>query len=875
MAEPFRSTVFPICANLTSRSGGVGRGPRGPASTLPTCSASTQCRLLAVCSALRADRRRYRVVARPLRLTEPRSSSAPPRRCVRGPWCRPTGARPLDVEPRSSASAKVARGVLLGVRAYGGPRGPTARSAADPRAALPPARPPGSACARAPTAGRPGPRRALLVGAATCSPSRRCRDALDVQVTVAVHGDVAGSMPARRAAPTTVAPAAPSRARLRRRSRPPVPTPGRPTTRHRWGGADRPGGRRRALRRTRATGSASLPTPSACAPTRRSRSARSSTPARGRARALALAERSGRIHGRRVDMALEDDQYRPAARVPAAQRCAERDPFLPIGTIGSDTIAPVREWPSATRCLPPRVRSACRFRGPSPCSTPPRSPRRTHLVLADIALERFLAQDIGVRGATAPTSSLVDSSALPRSSASGPHRGRPPRAEEPGQLHAEIIEPAAARGRGRRGPRRRALAQTNALLQASSQGYHAALPRVIFRVQPDDRLAGRPGARPRAPRRNLAPAYPHGDYSGPFALLRRRAPPVRGRPHAGNLLPPDTDPRRAARGATRGKSPGSGKFRAIADLLDRPKAAPGLQLQPLRRGCSRPGYVGRPSSGRRARPTLRGGRAPRRGASADLYETYRRTDGAVASGAPTGAARCPADGLRPVVGLIAGQASTGLPTAPGPLCSSSFFKGTRVVHFRPTPRSAETTSRCCWPTSSSRRARCLPLRVAAVRAGVSRCWRAIAMRAPLRSSGSRRLVQQALPPRGGGGSAPKVQIRGGQACSPRVLSLKADHHSSSRSTGPSARRCSTRRSAATASARSTCVGEPSSFRLLAVELVLGTALAVFLGRARTSSRRPRLPSRTRKKSRAFLFVSRGGTRLSRVCRCSPFGSGGA
>ena len=36
----------------------------------------------------------------------------------------------------------------------------------------------------------------------------------------------------------------------------------------------------------------------------------------------------GGIHGRRVEMSLEDDQYSASGGVPAAQRCAERNPFF-------------------------------------------------------------------------------------------------------------------------------------------------------------------------------------------------------------------------------------------------------------------------------------------------------------------------------------------------------------------------------------------------------------------------------------------------------------------------------------------------------------------------------------------------------------------
>jgi ABC-type branched-subunit amino acid transport system substrate-binding protein len=59
----------------------------------------------------------------------------------------------------------------------------------------------------------------------------------------------------------------------------------------------------------------------------------------------------GGIHGRNVEMTLEDDRYESAGGVPAAQRCQEKDPFFIFGAIGADVTAPVRIWAEHNREL--------------------------------------------------------------------------------------------------------------------------------------------------------------------------------------------------------------------------------------------------------------------------------------------------------------------------------------------------------------------------------------------------------------------------------------------------------------------------------------------------------------------------------------------
>jgi ABC-type branched-subunit amino acid transport system substrate-binding protein len=59
----------------------------------------------------------------------------------------------------------------------------------------------------------------------------------------------------------------------------------------------------------------------------------------------------GGINGRTFDVSLEDDQYTAEGGVPAAQKCAERNPFLIFGALGSDVIPPVRLWAEQNKQL--------------------------------------------------------------------------------------------------------------------------------------------------------------------------------------------------------------------------------------------------------------------------------------------------------------------------------------------------------------------------------------------------------------------------------------------------------------------------------------------------------------------------------------------
>ena len=53
---------------------------------------------------------------------------------------------------------------------------------------------------------------------------------------------------------------------------------------------------------------------------------------------------NGGVYGRKVELTIEDDAYRPDNAVQAAERCKAKDPFMLVGGIGFDQIPAVRAW---------------------------------------------------------------------------------------------------------------------------------------------------------------------------------------------------------------------------------------------------------------------------------------------------------------------------------------------------------------------------------------------------------------------------------------------------------------------------------------------------------------------------------------------------
>jgi branched-chain amino acid transport system substrate-binding protein len=65
----------------------------------------------------------------------------------------------------------------------------------------------------------------------------------------------------------------------------------------------------------------------------------------------AINAEQGGIHGRKVTITYENDNYSPDTAVQAANACKERNPFILLGGIGFDQIPAVRNWAEQNRVL--------------------------------------------------------------------------------------------------------------------------------------------------------------------------------------------------------------------------------------------------------------------------------------------------------------------------------------------------------------------------------------------------------------------------------------------------------------------------------------------------------------------------------------------
>jgi len=65
----------------------------------------------------------------------------------------------------------------------------------------------------------------------------------------------------------------------------------------------------------------------------------------------AINAEQGGIHGRKVEITYENDNYQPDTAVQAANTCKARNPFVLLGGIGFDQIPAVRNWAETNRML--------------------------------------------------------------------------------------------------------------------------------------------------------------------------------------------------------------------------------------------------------------------------------------------------------------------------------------------------------------------------------------------------------------------------------------------------------------------------------------------------------------------------------------------
>ena len=105
----------------------------------------------------------------------------------------------------------------------------------------------------------------------------------------------------------------------------------------------------------------------------------------------------GGVFGRQFDVTLEDDQYTATGGVPAAQKCAAKNPFMIFGALGSDVIPPVRQWAEQNKELYLygfTVRAGSQKFKYSFTNTI--SSEDLSRVIADLGVDRFRGQKVGI-----------------------------------------------------------------------------------------------------------------------------------------------------------------------------------------------------------------------------------------------------------------------------------------------------------------------------------------------------------------------------------------------------------------------------------------------------------------------------------------------
>ncbi|MGH9274280.1 MAG: ABC transporter substrate-binding protein, partial [Acidimicrobiales bacterium] len=325
----------------------------------------------------------------------------------------------------------------------------------------------------------------------------------------------------------------------------------------------------------------------------------------------------GGIHGRRVDISLEDDQYSASGGVPAAQRCAERDPFFLFGSVGSDVTPPVREWAEQHKMLYLYGFSArAGSEGLRYSYTATISQEDLSRVLADIATNKFPGQKIGLlwrnssnvqpghdafrRQAQAHGGQIVAD--LPVQQSQGNYNQEIIELQQSGAEVVVILDDA--------------LAQTNVMLQGASQGYRPHWVVFAFNLQTD--TLGDDALDPPLTGTNVAPAYTAGEYGGPFASY---AAELRNFEAAYAKYSPDTDLSGAVGDIAWQTWIG---FSSLASLIE--ACGPDCSRNRFA-GMLEAGYHGQASA---ACPLDFRGDGHHGGLHADLFETYRRADGSVA-----------------------------------------------------------------------------------------------------------------------------------------------------------------------------------------------------------------------------------------------------
>ncbi len=235
----------------------------------------------------------------------------------------------------------------------------------------------------------------------------------------------------------------------------------------------------------------------------------------------------GGLFGRKFDITLEDDQYTAEGGVPAAQACAERNPFMIFGAIGSDVIPPVRIWAEQNKEL--YLHGFTLKKGSEKLRysySATISQEDTALVIADLTVKQFAGKKVGLlwrntnnvqpgRDAyknyvTKHGSKIVAD--LPVQKNQGSYTQEIITLQQAGAEVVFILDDAVS--------------QLNVVKQGKTQQYSPQWLLFTFNIQ--TQTLGNDALRPPLRGANLAPAYECHTFDGPYASLRGRHPRVRG-----------------------------------------------------------------------------------------------------------------------------------------------------------------------------------------------------------------------------------------------------------------------------------------------------------------------------------------------------------
>ena len=226
----------------------------------------------------------------------------------------------------------------------------------------------------------------------------------------------------------------------------------------------------------------------------------------------------GGIHGRKINITLEDDRYESSGGIPAAERCREKNPFFISGAIGADVTAPVKVWAEQNREL--YIYGFSVYKGSEDLKysyTATITAEDISRVLARVGVQRFpsLRQKIGL---VWRNSSNVEPAAIEFRKEVARRGGKIvadiPVLKSQGNYAQEIIE-LKQRGAEVVYIGDDALSQINMMKQAKQQNYNPHW--LIFSFNLQTQTLGDDALDPPLIGANLAPAYQYRNYGGTFA----------------------------------------------------------------------------------------------------------------------------------------------------------------------------------------------------------------------------------------------------------------------------------------------------------------------------------------------------------------------